>query len=489
MRSFKISNPGRQRRHGNILLAGTLFLASLMSVALPAGAQIVEVPGNTALENVAGQTPAQADMARSIGAVCPTLVNNVPQLNATQLRLQQICTRMVQTATNGANDYGLNDEQLNNALQVINGEELQAPQTQLVNVRDTQLGNIAARLEALRSASNTSPLSIAGLRTLPTEPWQVAASGDDVPIPGTEAAGGGRFGVFISGNYGEGDKDETGELEGFDFDHSGLTIGADYRLSAISLAGVALGYSDFSADFDTSANSVAGQFLDNKSYTVSLYGTYLPSDSLFFDAVASVGYSDYDARRRVVINSLTAQPSESHRLDSSFNGYTYGLNLAAGYDISQGGFLITPAAAIDYIHLEVDDYDEDGVDLLNGGESPLALSVGGSSADSLAASIGAQISYPISFEGGVLNPTLRGRWLFELADDEDGARLIYANDPTTLSAFRLTTEDKDTNFGLIEAGVSVTLPQDFSMFAEYGTVIGLDDFTAHRLSIGLRKGF
>ena len=45
------------------------------------------------------------------------------------------------------------------------------------------------------------------------------------------ALAGGRLGLFTTGSIKFGEKDATGELEGFDFTTLGLTVGADYRLT------------------------------------------------------------------------------------------------------------------------------------------------------------------------------------------------------------------------------------------------------------------
>lgn len=452
------------------------------------------MPGTTALQSVGGQNAAASDMAMSIDAVCPSLVANEPLLSVEGDRLQDICTSMVQTAADGPLSYGLDDEELNDALQAIAGEELQSPQTQLVEVRDQQLTNIRGRLALLRGQASSLPFSIAGLTFDDRRAFQVASNGDDVPVPEDSEEGalllGGRLGVFLTGGIGFGEKDPTSELDGFDFDVYGVTIGADYRITEGFIVGIGLGSSFFDADFNNTEESPSGQELDTDTYSVSVYSTYYPTERAFVDLIGTVGFGDYDSRRRVIIESETAVPSEDLSLDGDFDGFSFGVSGEAGYNIPLGGaFTLTPMGGLDYTHLDIDGFTETGVDPVTGGASPLAFTFGDSDADSFMATVGLQLERPFSIAGGVLVPTVRTTWVFELTDDDDGASVVYAADPTGLSAFSLSTEDKDENYGVVEAGLSLTLPNELSLFAEYGTVVALEDFEIHTVTAGLRKTF
>ena len=103
--------------------------------------------------------------------------------------------------------------------------------------------------------------------------------------------------------------------------------------------------------------------------------------------------------------------------------------------------------------------------------------------------MGLEASYAWSPPFGVLVPSLRATWVHEFTDDDDGARVQFANDPTGLSAFELSTVSKDSDYGVVGAGLALALPYGFSLFADYDTAVGLDDFAVHRVSAGLRKSF
>jgi outer membrane lipase/esterase len=474
---------------GAIGKAALVALPLALAVGNPAaGQEIVVVPGARALQQLGGQNKAMKDMARSIDAVCPTLVANTPLLNPAQTDLRNVCQRMVQTARAITDpnaptpvSYGLDQGETNNALQSIAGEELQSPQVQSSRMQDTQMSNVRMRMEAMRMGVMGPMLSIAGM-TPSDGTILIGGDADDRLMEGGGLLGD-RLGVFLIGGLGLGDRDSTDELDSFDFTTYGLTLGADYRVTERLLLGVGLGLSRFDADFDTTQRSPSGQKLDSDAYTLSLYGTWYPTDQLFFDAVLSVGYSDYDSKRRVVIDSETDQPSENRTARADFDGWLYGASVSGGYDIPVArGLTITPTAGLDYSHADIDGFEENGAGGLN-------LAFGDQEADSFTANIGLQASYAWSTEFGVVTPTLRGMWVFELLDDDDGARVQYANDPTGLSAFRLSTVAKDSSYGVVGGGVAATLPHNLSLFAEYDTVVGLDDFTIHRFALGLRMSF
>jgi outer membrane autotransporter protein len=468
--------------------AALLYCPACALLALMSGSavaqQIVVVPGANVLRTVPGQNRAQAPMARSIDAVCPTISSseNRSRLTGEQNDLATVCTRMIQTKIGGPGSYGLDDDELNNALQSLAGEELVTPQTQLSEVRDSQVGNLQARLAALR-AGQVGQLRSANLFFNTGREVLIASNDTDFTPQSVSEVSSDRLGVFVTGSFGLGNRDQTSELDSFDFETAGLTAGADYRLTDQLILGTALGFGLFDVDFDSNANSPPGQRLNSDSYTFSLYGSYYPTEALFFDAVATAGVSKYDSKRRIVIPSETLQPPENRTARGDFDALIYGASITAGYDYPVWqGLTVTPSVGLDYQHADIEDFEETGAAGLN-------LQFEDQDADSLTTSFGLQASYPISFSFGVVSPFLRGTWFYELAGNDDGTEFKYAADPTNLSAFELKAVDKDRSYGVVGGGVSAAMPRGFSLFAEYDTVVALEDFTLHRVVAGLRKTF
>ena len=480
-------------------------LARLQVAATVCGAMALTSTASLAqdamqVDQVAGQNAAQQTMGNSIDNVCPTLVGQVtndPDLVGTDTgELQRVCTAMVQNAAllNGgtppANGFGIGDAATyNGAVQAIAGEELQTPQLEITKVRNNQVGAIRGRLGALRASSITGQLALNGFDR--RREYQIASEGDDIPV--LEEASSGRMGVFISAGYRFGEKDNTSEVEGFDFDNKGITAGIDYRISSDLIAGIAFGYSAFDVDFDTTINSPNGQELENDTYSVSLYGTYYGADAFFVDGVLRGGYGDYESNRHIFIpnpggvdidNDGNPDGDLDRTAQGDFDSWFVDLGVRAGYDINLNGPTITPSIGADFVYADIDGFEETGAGGLN-------LAFEDQQAKSLTANLGVAASYPISFEGGVLTPSVNAAWNLELAGDDDGVEFFYAADttPGTLSRFEIEPEDKDTNFGELGASIAVALPNDFSAFVDYSTIIALEDIEQHSIFVGFRKGF
>jgi outer membrane autotransporter protein len=481
--------PSRARTRRGIKLTmqslirfGLFPLLSCTALTLPAAAQQIRpVPGTTALQTLGGQNAAQSGMARSIDAVCPTLVANQQQLVGSQKDLQVVCTRMVQTARgNPELGYDITTGQTNNALQAINGEEMQLPKLQTQQAVAGQSNIVNARLAALRAGS-VGPISVVGFDRFGE--YDVAST-EETAAPESSLLAGDRFGVFLTGNFGWGDRDSSSQITGFDFEGPALSFGADYRVTDQIVVGAAFGYARFEADFDDNANSPSGQKFESDTYTFSLYGSYYPTDHIYIDALASIGTGDYEGRRHIVILSNNpSAPAEDRRAKSNFNGTVWGGTVNTGYDYAfANGLTLTPNVGLDYQGGSFDSYQESGASGLN-------LEYGSMDVHSFTGRIGVQVSYPVSLSFGVLQPYARADFVHAFVNDDDGLSVAYASDPTGLSQFEADTASTDDNYGLLAAGVSMVLPRSFSLFAEYDTVIGLSDYTVNRVVAGLRKSF
>lgn len=450
---------------------------------------------------VPGQNDAQNVMANSIDLVCPGLAGDFANTGTeTQFagELRRICGGMIGVARSltGSGIAGLQPgfdiadaDEFNGALQSIAGEEMQTPQLEVSKVRNNQVGAIRGRLSALRASSGTSQLALDGFDR--SREYQVVQATDDIPI--LEEASSGRFGVFISGGYRFGEKDNTDQVEGFDFDNTSLTAGADYRVSTDLIMGIAFGYSKFNVDFDETVDSPNGQEMENDTYSVSLYGTYYATDAFYLDGVIRSGYGDYASDRHIFISNpggvdVDGDGNPDGDLDrnarGSFDSLFVDVGVRAGYDISLGGPTITPSVGLDYVYAEIDSFEETGAGGLN-------LAFEDQEAESLTATMGVAASYPISLASGVLTPSVNAGWVFELAGDDDGVEFSYAADTTagTLSRFEIEAEDKDSNFGELGASLALSLPNDFSAFVDYSTIIALEDIQQHSVFVGVRKGF
>jgi outer membrane autotransporter protein len=454
----------------------------------------------------AGQNQAQRDMALSIERMCPNLLAVTNPSGETD-GLLEICGNLV--GNNGElggrfNGYMLPEAELNDVMQALSGEEYQATQQRIGQVNDSTVGDLAARLSAVR-AGTAGPLSISGL-TIDTGDRVLALEdlADLTILPAQFEDGGflSKLGLFVTGSTTFGDKEPTGEITGFDFDTYGITVGADYRISDQLAAGLAVGYSRFDADFDTAGvrdtASPSGQELESDGVQLAAFGSFFPTDQLFVDAIASVGWQFYDSTRRIVIDSRNpAEDDVSATATGDFDAVHFGVATNIGYSTQVAGANLTPLVRLEYLHAEIDGFTESS-------DSPLELEFDDSDADSLTINLGVEADYPISTPFGIISPNVRAEYVHEFIDEDDGGTLAYANDTTdTLddpqvnafcdrrpcSAFSVSREERDQDYGIIGAGVVATLPLGFAAFVDWSTFIGLSNFDVHTVNVGLRKEF
>jgi uncharacterized protein with beta-barrel porin domain len=490
----------RLRRAWPTIAVGCLAVTALSQES---HAQAVDA---AAVRFVPGQNTAQADMALSIDRVCPNIQDSPDPVTQ---ELAGVCTNMAANALEISPNpdspltgvvpsdefpgYGLDAEAFNNALQSINGEEIQAAQSRVGEVRSVQVQNVASRLQAVRTGQAGPGIAISGL-SFEADERAYAFNGsrfghlDEVeilPAQWLDDETWSKLGIFVTGGVKLGDKDSTGEADGFDFTTLGLTAGADYRLSDRLVVGAALGYSNFDADFDATASSPEGEGLESDSVLISAFTSYSLDQGLFIDGIATLGFDAYDSTRRIVIPSNNAgAPAVDETAEGDFDAFHYGVAANVGYDIPFGGFTLTPIGRAEYIKAEIDGFTETGAGALN-------LTFGDQDAESLTTNLGAEASYALSTEAGVITPAVRAEWVHEFANDNSGVSIIYAADDSELrrSLFNVSTESVDRDYGIVGASVAVAATDGWSAFVDYSTVVALSDFDIHNVSVGFRKEF
>lgn len=484
-----VSGPAAGAGRACALTTASSAIALLMGVPFASAqvltpAPVVAEPGVT---GPAGQNAAQRDMALSIDNVCPTLNARVSSgvADAREAILADSCTAMVGAGNAITDGEGpLSAEEYNGVVQAINGEEILSVDSDLREIGGVQIGNIRGRMAAIRSGLGGG-LSVAGLSIDAGE--RVLALGDrqDYTIVPAQFEDDflGRLGIFVTGGVKLGEKDSTGAAEGFDFDSEGLTVGADYRVSDQVAFGAAVGYSRFNSEFDSTIDSPGGQELNSDSVLFSLFGTWFPTDRLYVDGIATVGWSFYDSERRVVIPDVIVDVDDT--AEGEFDAFQYSFAGDVGYEIPVAGATITPLVRAEYIKAEIDGFSEDPI------EGALELEYGDQDIDSFTTSIGLEASYPISTGFGIIQPGVRAEYIHEFLDDQDGVIIGYAADDTGagFSRFEATTEEVDQDYGLVGASVTATFAGGWAAFADYSTLVALADFDVHAFNIGLRKEF
>ena len=287
----------------------------------------------------------------------------------------------------------------------------------------------------------------------------------DAPEDDTPSIGGtgeliSRWGGFVNGSYTSGRQAASTQAAGGaagtkrDFDVVGVTAGVDYRKSANWVLGAALGYNAFDSDL-----ADAGR-LETKALTLSTYTSFYPLERLYVDARLSLGRTQMESTRRIVIRNL---------VDATARGKTsvsqYSVALATGYQLNRGAWNFTPNASLRTSRSNVDAFTETGA----GDNSARFASQSG---DSTQFSLGIQLSRAISLSRGVLLPQFDVALTRELNDQgfELDASLLGAPNVR----IRTRAEAPDQSFGNAGLGLVFVTSNGRQFYLSYRRLFGAD---------------
>jgi len=440
----------------------------------------IEVPSQTTIDQALqsiSQTAPQAEIARVIGKIC--IQRNVAH------GLQRDCNALIDSALSG-------NEQAHLALAAITPIAASAPlDASQTNIK-AQNNNIQARMQTLKSSYLAAPTGNRLSFDL-TDPFYGAtgfyqeydpryhfndSETSDNPVTEIDF---GELALFINGTLNRGNKDQTDNEAGFDFDSIDITLGADYRYTRQLFVGLAYGYSNS----ETTLQSSRGQ-LDATTYHLILYSSFFPSPSFHIDSSISLGGQNFDQKRhiRYTLQNRTPATEVNQSAAAEYFGDQISASLAAGYEFTLRGMSIEPFMQWHYVKANIDDYTET-MSHPNQAGSGWGITVNQQSYQSLSLSIGGQLAYAMSSAYGVWLPQLRFEWLKELKDDIHVVEGHFVGDPNK-ETFRLPTDKPDTSYFNLGAGVSAVFPNGRSAYLFYQTVLGFEHLTQHAINLGLR---
>lgn len=452
----------------NVSGPATLAQAAVATVSIGPGAATRDISGIESL------TPNQRQLATWFDETCPRLEAS-EGLNADEQDLRDICgvIRSVE----------LGDDELKDALDAINPEELFAAGTSALRLTVAQHGNLSQRLNALRNGARGVDLS--GLN-LEIDGQLIAGDALQAFVDGLIGGGAsadeptwGRWGAFLNGRISSGDKDETVNEAGFDYDLQGLTLGVDYRIRDNLIAGIAGGLGTVESDYQGNAGG-----LDIDSWNASAFLTYFREETFYADAMVTYGENDYDSTRNILFDA-GALGLVDRTARGSTDGTQFSAGIGLGWDFGQGAWTYGPHAGVYHYRVEVDGFAETGA----GG---LDLAIGDQEVTSLTGNAGGHLSYAVLTDWGVLVPNARIDWVREFEDGAESLTYGFVNDPFVADPqdpspkITLRSDRPDTSYFIMAAGVSAQFIQGISGFVNYQTYSGYGDFTISEWNFGLR---
>jgi len=471
---------GRAQTVASVLLPGSASVSASTEV-IDAAAVTFTLNGGVA--NISSLSPEQEQTSDAIDQLCPALAA-LPSRSPGQEDLFQRCLELVDNAgTNPADvqdaldqlptDIGITLSEVGTTAVVAQNNNFEQRFRQ---VRTEQAGGSRNRLDiGFWTPDGALPLSF-----LP------AAVGDD-----TESAEGAdlgsdfsRLGFFATGQIGRGKVDQGQQSPEFEFDIGGLTAGVDYRFNDQWVGGLALGYSDNSAELSDDRGE-----LDSRALSLTAYATWYNEQSWYVDGTLLAGRSNNDLLRRIrySIRALDGSLTQiDQRATASTDGSQIGATFALGKDWQKGPWSLSGYVRGAYTRVETDAYTERMLANLPG--QGLALAVDSRSTRSTTSVLGGRATYILSRDWGILMPTASLEWEHEYQDDPGRLTARFLFDPEG-AALTQEGDDIDTDYFNVGIGLSALFPGGRSGFLTYEQLVGSDRLRQGILSLGVRIEF
>jgi len=408
-------------------------------------------------------------IAESLDLICSELKSMEGSLNEEQQGLLNTCEQIIQNQ--GGSTCAELARSIVEPITILN--ELLSVQSQ------NQFKTIRSRLSNLRAGGGGSNISLAGnaIRTFDNDSGPLLASNTDtVPITNLSlfslasesgSSGFSKLGAYLNGAFNFGDRDNTSNRNGYDYNIFELIAGLDYRLTDYFIIGASFNYSYTDVD----SNRSRGEITSNAFYGTVYGSTYW--NSLYVDGLVSLGGANYDISRDVDGSVEKGSP----------DGLLYRLGIAVGYDIDYNSFSLSPYGRLNYSQNNVNSYTERTVS----GEPGLSLDYRKQEAKSFTSALGTQASYAWSTAWGVIFPQLLAEWIHEFENNPDTvvASFNAANKPS----FSARPPSTDEDFFNLGGGIYTLLPHEFSIFVYYERTVGYDNLNPNYITGGVRKEF
>jgi autotransporter-associated beta strand protein len=261
-------------------------------------------------------------------------------------------------------------------------------------------------------------------------------------------------------------------------DHSdqttgGVQIGADYRFTPHLRVGAMFSYNHTDADLDNNGSKAT---LD--SYAPGVYLSYAQA-GWYANALINYGFDNFTEDRHIGLGGFSAVAHGAPSGDQATG------NLDGGYDFHLNNWTFGPLLGVQYTHLDVNSYTEDGAESLAADES-----VASQQADSVRSRLGGHASYDFHTGKVVLTPHLDASWQHEFLDNADGIDAVIVS-PATAGAppFSVRTQDPSRESALLDCGLNAQLCGQVSVFGDYLVQVGQSDYFGQSVQAGVKIGF
>jgi len=274
-----------------------------------------------------------------------------------------------------------------------------------------------------------------------------------------------RWSAFIAGQVILANLDhDDQDLAHQDYTTGSVMVGADYRIDDHFTVGALVDFSHTDANLDH-----IGSTGTVDSYSPGIYASYVDGP-WYGNALVTYGYNTYTDDRNIAIGTLTGT---NH---GATDGDQYTGSLTGGYEFQSGDFKYGPIAGVQYVHLDINSFTEQG---------PTALNVDNQSADSFRSQLGFEARYITRCGSVWLTPHASVSWQHEYLDDSSGISSQFNSVGAGSFTVQTTTPDRDS--AVIDVGLNAAVCKDVTLFTDYETEVSagyLDQSVQAGVSIG-----
>lgn len=275
------------------------------------------------------------------------------------------------------------------------------------------------------------------------------------------------FALWTGGAIGSGDREGKAGRSGFDFETSGVSLGADRRIGASFAFGGGIGYGRDDSDIGHN-----GSRSDADGYTVAAYGSYHPGDTFFLDGLLGHQWLSFDTRRHIAANG--------GQVSGQRDGTQWFASLSAGADFRRDRLHLSPYARLDVARATLDAYTEKG-------DAIYALHYQEQDVDTTTASLGLRMDYRYPVAIGTLSPQLRLEYQHDFQDDSS-VTMSYA-DLIGGPFYRAEVEGLERNRFVFGAGAILQTENDLTLRFEYRTLLGSGGDSDHGVQLNIEKSY
>ena len=223
---------------------------------------------------------------------------------------------------------------------------------------------------------------------------QVTSQGAPGPANGSVSSGGLR--IWAGGAISLGERDATSQTAEFRIHTSGVSAGADMRVTDTLDFGLGVGFGQEKTDIGEQDSR-----LEADSWVGVAYGSWRPAENLFFDGMLGYGQMSFDTRRRTAVDDSLVTGDR--------DGSTWFGSVAAGVDRTVGSTRWIGYGRVEMQNAELDAYSEAG--------SPIwALSYDARELDSLQGALGVRYERLFELREQTLTPGVRLEWRREFSE-------------------------------------------------------------------------